>query len=294
MSHTERLLRCPRAFRRLTGLDLAAFRILLPQLEQAWADAQQRRRQRPGRRRRPGAGPKFALDVADQLLVLLIYYRTYVSHVFLAFLFAVDDATICRTIRRLEPLLAGLFRIPERRVELQEDEIRELFFDGTERPTRRPRKRQRRCYSGKKKRHTLKNQVVVVRKRKRAGRRKAGPPQKRRLRVAAVSPTAPGAVHDKKVYDRARTLVPPDVARVGDTGYQGTALRTPVKRRRGQQLTPRQRRGNRRLSRRRVAAEHGIGKMKIWRIAAERYRNPVRRHTLVIKNVAGLHNRMFS
>jgi hypothetical protein len=294
MSHTERLLRCPQAFRRLTGLDPAAFRALLPQVEQAWLDAQRRRRQRPGRQRRPGAGPKFSLSVADQLLVLLIYYRTYVSHVFLAFLFAVDDATICRTIRRIEPLLAGLFRIPERRVAIQPDEIRELFFDGTERPTRRPKKRQRRYYSGKKKRHTLKNQVVVVRKRKRAGRRKAGQKEKRRLRVAAVSPTAPGKVHDKKVYDRTRTLVPPGVARTGDTGYQGTALRTPVKKPRGQALTRRQRRGNRRVSRRRIAAEHGIGKMKIWRIAAERYRNPVRRHTLVIKNVAGLHNLMFS
>ena len=294
MSHTERLLRCPLAFRRLTGLDLAAFRALLPQLEHAWLDAQCRRRQRPGRRRRPGAGPKFALDVADQLLVLLLYYRTYVSHAFLAFLFAVDGATICRTIRRIEPLLAGLFRIPERRVELQQDEIRELFFDGTERPTRRPKKRQRRCYSGKKKRHTLKNQVVVVRKRKRAGRRQAGAKEKRRLRVAAVSPTAPGKMHDKKVYDRTRTVVPPGVARTGDTGYQGTTLRTPRKRRRGQALSRRQRRGNRRLSRRRIAVEHGIGKMKVWRIAAERYRNPVRRHTLVIKNVAGLHNLMFS
>ncbi len=294
MSHTERLLRCPEAFRRLTGLTRAAFQTLLPQVEQVWLDAQHRRRQRPNRRRRPGAGPKFALSVADQLLVLLIYYRTYVSHVFLAFLFAVDDATICRTIRRIEPLLAGLFRIPERRLTLQEDEIRELFFDGTERPTRRPQKRQRRCYSGKKKRHTLKNQVVVARKRKKAGRRKAGQEEKRRLRVVAVSPTAPGKVHDKKVYDRTRMIVPPGVARVGDTGYQGTALRTPVKRRRGQQLTRRQRRGNRRLSRRRIAVEHGIGKMKIWRIAAERYRNPVRRHTLVIKNVAGLHNLMFS
>jgi hypothetical protein len=294
MSHTERLLRCPETFRRLTGLDSSTFAALLPQVEQAWLDTQQRRRQRPGRRRRPGAGPKFALSVADQLLVLLIYYRTYVSHVFLAFLFAVDDATICRTLRRIEPLLAGIFRIPERRVELQEDEIRELFFDGTERPTRRPKRRQRRCYSGKKKRHTLKNQVVVVRKRKKAGRRKAGRKEKRRLRVAAVSPTASGKVHDKKVYDRTQTIVPPGVARLGDTGYQGTSLRTPVKRRRGQKLTRRQRRGNRRLSRRRIAAEHGIGKMKIWRIAAECYRNPVRRHTLIIKNVAGLHNLMFS
>ena len=52
--------------------------------------------------------------------------------------------------------------------------------------------------------------------------------------------------------------------------------------------------GNRRVSRRRIVVEHGIGKMKVWRVAAERFRNPLRRHTLVMKNVAGLHNLMFA
>jgi hypothetical protein len=295
MTHSERLLTQPATFRRLTGLTPDAFRALLGQVERAWLEAQRRRRERPGRRRKPGAGRKHALSVADQLLVLLIYYRTYVSHAFLGFLFGIDDATSCRTVRRLEPLLAGIFRIPERKAELREDEVKELFFDATERPTRRPKRKQRRSYSGKKKRHTLKNQVVVVRKRKKAGRRKAGQArQKRRQRVAAVSPTAPGKVHDKKVYDRTRVLVPPGVPATGDTGYQGTGLLTPVKKKRGQELTRRQKRGNARISRRRIAVEHAIGKMKAWRIASERYRNPVRRHTLVIKNVAGLHNLMFS
>jgi hypothetical protein len=41
-------------------------------------------------------------------------------------------------------------------------------------------------------------------------------------------------------------------------------------------------------------AEHGIGKMKVWRIAAERYRNRVGKHTLIMKNVAGLHNLMYA
>jgi hypothetical protein len=295
MKHTERLLRCPEAFRRLTGLTPEAFRTLLAAVEPAWHDAQRRRRERPGRRREPGAGPKHALSVSDRLLMLLVYYRCYVSHAFLAFLFGVDDATVCRNIRGLEPALAGHFRIPERKVELRPDEVREIFFDATERPTRRPRRRQRRCYSGKKKRHTLKVQLVVVRKRKRPGRRKAGaPPERRRLRVAAVSPTFPGKVHDKKVYDRTGVALPEGARAYGDTGYQGTDLLTPAKRRPKRELTRRQRRGNRRLSRKRVAAEHAIGKMKVWRIASERYRNPIGRHTLIIKNVAGLHNLMFS
>ena len=290
MSHSDRLTRTPDTFRRLTGLSPAAFDQLLAQLTPRYHEAEAR----PGRRRQPGAGRKHALPLADRLLMLLLYYRTYVSHAFLGFLFGLDDSSVGRNINPLQPLLAGLFRIPERRVELQPDEIRELFFDATERPTRRPVRRQRRCYSGKKRRHTLKNQLVVARKRKRPGRRRPGQRQKRRLRNAAVSPTSPGKVHDKKVYDRSRVLLPPGVAAYGDTGYRGTALRTPAKKRPGQPLTARQRRGNRRLSRQRVAVEHGIGKLKIWRIAAERYRNPVRRHTLILKNVAGLHNRMYA
>jgi hypothetical protein len=294
MSHTDRLKRCAGAFRQLTGLTPAAFDQLLAELAPRYQAADARRKARPDRQRRPGAGRKHTLALADRLLMLLIYYRTYVSHAFLGFLFGVDDSAVGRNINPLQPLLAGLFRIPERRVALQPDEVRELFFDATEHPRTRPGRKQRRYYSGKKKRHTLKNQVVVVRKRKRAGRRKAGRREKRRLRIAAVSPTAPGTVHDKKVYDRARVVVPAGATGYGDTGYQGTALRTPVKKKAGGRLTGRQRRGNRRLSRKRVAAEHGIGKLKIWRITADRYRNPARRHTLILKNVAGLHNRMFA
>jgi hypothetical protein len=38
---------------------------------------------------------------------------------------------------------------------------------------------------------------------------------------------------------------------------------------------------------------HGIGKVKTWRSAADRDRNPLGRHTRMMNNVAGLHNRMF-
>jgi hypothetical protein len=290
MSHSDRLKRTPDTFRQLTGISPAAFDHLLAQLTPRYQDADARRKARPGRRRKPGAGRKHVLPLADRLLMLLLYYRTYVTHAFLGFLFGLDDSAVGRNINPLGPLLAGIFRIPERKLDIQPDEIKELFFDATERPRSRPTRRQRRCYSGKKKRHTLKTQVVVARKRKRGGRRK----ERRRVRIAAVSPTAAGKVHDKKVYDRTRTIIPPGAAGYGDTGYQGTGLRTPVKKRPKQALTRRQRRGNRRLSRKRIVVEHAIGKMKVWRIAAERYRNPTRRHTVIMKNVAGLHNLMYS
>ena len=267
-----------------------AFSRLLAEVTAAEQAVRTRRGQRAGRRREVGAGRKHTLDLGDRLLMLLMYYRTYVPHTFLAFLFGLDDSNVSRSNRQTEPLLAGIFRIPERKVELRDEEIRELFFDSTERPTARPVRGQKRFDSGKKKRHTLKTQVVVTRVRKRPGVRG----QRRRVRIAAVSKTFPGSTHDKKVYDRTGVRLPPGVAGCGDTAYLGTELKTPRRKPRGGELTRRQKAGNRRVSRRRIVVEHGIGKMEVWRVAAERWRNPRRRHTLMMKNVAGLHNRMFA
>src|SRR5262245_61261946 len=132
MTHADRLLRTPATFRRLTGLTPQAFRRLFGEVAAAEERARTRRASRPGRRRKAGGGRKPALPLADQLLMLLVYYRTYVPHTFLRFLFGLDDSNVSRTHRRLEPLLAGVFRIPERRVELTPEEIAELFFDSTE------------------------------------------------------------------------------------------------------------------------------------------------------------------
>lgn len=191
--------------------------------------------------------------------MLLVYYRTYTTHALLGFLFGIDQSSVCRNINPLQPLLAGIFRIPERRIEREPDEIRELFFDATERAIPRPSRRPKRFYSGKKRRHTLKHQVVVVRKRNEPGR--AG--QKRRVRIAAVSRAFAGKTHDKKGYDRTRVVCPRGVPKTGDTAYIGTALGTPKRRPPKGALTARQKAGNRRVSRRRIVVEHGIGKMKV-------------------------------
>jgi hypothetical protein len=284
----DRLKAQPATFRHLTGLSVAEFDRLLGEVTAA--HHARKARPRPNRRRRPGAGRKHALGMADRLLLTLVYYRTYITQEFLGALFGIDKGTACRTIQALALLLAGVFRIPERKVRIEPDEMAEAFVDATEQPIHRPKRRQRRSYSGKKKRHTVKHQVVVLRKRKPRGRRG----QKRKVRIASVSPAARGKVHDKKLYDRSRVQLPAGARGYGDLGYQGTDLQVPKRRPPKGRLSRRAKRGNRRLSRKRIVVEHGIGKMKIWRIASDRYRNPRRRHTVMMKNVAGLHNRMFA
>lgn len=290
MKFIDRLKRIPSMYRSLTGLTLVQFNPLLAKVESAHANRQATRHARFTRQRRPGGGRKPKLDRAESLLLTLIYYRTYITLEFLGFLFGIDKGTACRIVQKTSLLLTGIFRIPERKVQIQEDEVRAIFIDGTERPIHRPKRKQRRSYSGKKKRHTRKTQVIVVRKKPKEGEAKP----KQKVRVVVVSRSRDGKVHDKKVFDESRTVIPPGVEASGDTGYQGTPLRTPKKKPRKGVLTKAEKAANRALSKQRIVAEHAIGKMKIWRIAAEKFRNPLRKHTMVMKNVAGLQNLMFA
>lgn len=137
----------------------------------------------------------------------------------------------------------------------------------------------------------MKYQTVVVRKRKAD---ESDPNEKQKVRIASVSKPAKGKVHDKKLFDRSRVVLPAGVEGIGDTGYVGTRLRVPFKKPKNGELTAEQKRSNRALSRKRIAAEHGFGKMKIWKIASDRYRNPRKRYAVMVKNVAGLQNMMFA
>ena len=318
MNSYERLKKNPPTFRHLTGLSVEEFDKLLAELETAWKAQRAKRLRDRSRRRRPGAGRKPKLGLADRLLLVLIYYRTYVTQDFLGSLFGIDKGTACRIIQQIALLLTGIFRIPEKKLRIEPEEIAEVFVDGTEQPINRPKKKQRRSYSGKKKRHTIKHHHRGTQEEKTrpcGTEAKSTPGAMSTLRghvrqlatllttcprsvgmapgVASVSKAARGKVHDKKIYDQSKTRIPKEATGYGDTAYQGTPLKTPKKKPRKGDLNARDKKGNRRVSRKRIVVEHGIGKMKIWRIASDRYRNPLRRHTVMMKNVAGLHNRMF-
>lgn len=277
---SARLRRCPQIFRRLSGLSVERFDELLRQLVPLFAAAETKRLSRPSRVRVIGGGRNYDLSLEDRLLLLLMYYRLYTTHAMLGFLFDLDDSAVSRRIRQLEPLLAQLFRIPERKIKMNQQEIEQLFFDATEQPIQRPQKKgeQKRHYSGKKKRHTLKHQAVTD----------------QRGKIKAVSRAYPGRVHDKKVYDQEAVQKPPEVEAKGDSGYQGSDLHTPHKKPRGGTLSAEQKAHNRQHSSERIVVEHSFGHMKIFGIVSQRYRNARSRHTLIFKNVAGLHNLMFA
>ena len=214
----DRLRRKSATFRQFTGLSVTEFDKLLAQLEPALAARTAKARRARSPTRKAGAGRKPKLTVPDRLFVTLIYYRVSVSRAFLGGLFDVDAGTVCRLVTAVGLALTGIVRIPERKVRIGEDELRAAFVDATEQPTNRPSRKQRRHYSGKKKRHTIKHQVVVVRKKKR-GR------GKRKVRVAAVGKAAPGQTHDKRMYDRSRLEWPAGVPGRATAGTRGRTWR---------------------------------------------------------------------
>lgn len=287
----EKLLEHPKAFHTLTGLTPEQFNQLAGQIEPLYwqADAQWRAK-RSNRKRKTGAGRKNGLSVAAMTFMLLVYYRTYVTHVFLGFVMHTDDKNICRHFARLEPLLAQLFKIPERRITMTQEEIWELIVDATEQRSNRSKGS---GYSGKKKGHTLKTQFIVGRNR----------------RIKSVSKTMPGQLPDKKLYDRTKAYVTEDAIRSSnkagppprlyDLGYVGVPEAVlPIKKRRKKKgepkdtLTGEQKSWNKLLSSSRVLVEHSFSfsGIKKFQILRGQYRNPVHRYNLTIKNVAGLHN----
>src|SRR5262245_36081188 len=104
MFRREYLGQHPAVFRSMTGLTVATFDQMLPELLAAFAAAR-RRLDRPGRRRAVGGGDDFDLGVADQCLLTVIWLRHYPTQECLGYLFGVSDSTALRAVRRCLPVL---------------------------------------------------------------------------------------------------------------------------------------------------------------------------------------------
>jgi len=264
-------LRRSACFRRLTGVSVATFDRMVAQLRAPW-EAAERRKAKSGR-------PWEVGGLEDHLLIMLLYYRCYVTQEFIGFFWQVDRSVICRAIRRIERHAHPLFGV-QREPKITRREAEALIVDCTEQPIQRPGADavQRAHYSGKRKRHTLKTEYVVT----------------AQGRIASVSDSHPGSRHDLTIRRDGAQM--PRSARVyADSAYQGyerehAAVELPYKKRKGGDLSADEKEYNRGLSSFRVAIEHRIGRTKRFRIVAERFRNPRHTHHTKTSIIAGLVN----
>jgi len=273
----------PNTFRKLTGLTVEKFEELLKTITPLYNKSEEKRLYKSNRQRAQGAGRRQNLSLEDKLLMLFMYYRVYITHEFLGFIFNLHNSNVSRQINYLQPLLPKIFRIPTRKIKLSEADITEeqlieILVDATEQQIQRPQRKQKKYYSGKHKKHTLKNQIVVDSQGK----------------ILSVTQSHPGKTHDKNIYDKTKIYTDKKSKQIADLGYFGiNSMELPFKKPKGKNLTEQQKQFNKILARHRVIVEHCIGKMKIFQILAQRYRNPLHKHSIIFKNIAGIHNMMF-
>ena len=91
----------------------------------------------------PNFGRPPKLKRADQLLMTLMYWREYRTQFHIAGSYGISEATVCRTIKKVEDALmrSGEFRLPGKKVLQPSDTLIEIVLvDASEQPIERPKK----------------------------------------------------------------------------------------------------------------------------------------------------------
>jgi hypothetical protein len=268
-----KLSRHPRVFLHLTGVSVDDFCAIVWLLRPDWEKLESKKKQ---------VGRHSNLEtLEDKVLCVLMYYRTYITHEFLGYLFDLHNSNICRLFRKIESLLAKRVSIKKDRT-LTADKVMELLADVTEQQTQRPSRGQKKKYSGKKKKHTIKTEIVID---------KGG-------RIHNVSRSHGGRTHDFKIRKQEKPL-PRDSTKYADSGYQGwqkiqSNVVIPFKKPRKSELLPEQKEHNQKLASLRVKVEHKIKQLKVFNILSNCYRNFQKKYNMRFNIIAGIVNMKYA
>lgn len=299
-----RLVENPAAFPALTGMTRDEFDTLFVAYTAA-ADAHRAARTHTKRgaaplRRAAGAGHPHDHDPRTRLLIPLVWLRVYPTFELLGLLFGLDKSNAWHNTRDALEVLEGMADFPfdppgRGRPRLgTRDQVMDTFpevravIDGKEQGFRRPAgwENQKPYYSGKKRRHTVKNQVVCT---------PSG-------RIGAVSRTVPGRTADLTLLRLDGTLdrLPAGAGVMADKAYRGVGadpaaagrrVVIPARATKNHPLTDDQRFGNRCLNRERVVVEHVMAQLNRFQVLRQTYRGVLGRHTQVFRVVALLVDR---
>lgn len=282
----------PTEFLALTGYTREEFDALLPHFSKSYykrmeshcVDGKKR-----GKRKYSDYKNSPLRTIEDKLFFILHYLKTNNLQTVQGVLFGISQPKANMWIHCLHPILnqalAELGELPVRQMEemtFAEDEENIYFHDGTERPIPRscdPEK-QRLYYSGKKKRHGLKNNVLIDMP----------------CKIRFLSDTVEGKKSDKKLADETKYTLPSGSKLSQDTGFQGftlenVAILQPKKKPKGQSLSDLDKSINQWHSSLRVRIEHAIGGVKRYRIVKDKIRNwKSGFRDAVFETCCGLHN----
>lgn len=274
MLNIKRAMKNNRIMKALTGLKIKEFQLLVTQFFICLVKSYYEDRHVDiNRGRKP-----ILKSTEKKLFYILFYLKCYPTFDVAGFFFNADRSVCCRWVAWYLPPLRNTLNkelvLPKRKLnDLDEfislfPEVTEVFIDGTERPIQRPKnnEKQKRYYSGKKKRHTNKN-IVINDKNK---------------RILILTETEEGKKHDKKSLEESKIVgaIPVDISIHVDNGFQGLGtnfpnhiILMPKRKPKGKELTLKDKESNKKISSKRILSEHSICGAKRYRIVYDVYRN---------------------
>lgn len=111
----RRLSKKPLLFRSFTGLTVLEFNLICKEIEYKYKEHERKRLiSRKKRIREIGAGRPFKLNVKERFVMLLVYYRLYITYTLSGFLFDLDQSNVCRDLTILEPVVKECVPLPEK------------------------------------------------------------------------------------------------------------------------------------------------------------------------------------
>jgi hypothetical protein len=276
----------PSETQRLLGIDYGQLIELIINAENLYTRHKRHQENQKIRIIKAGSGRPPKLTIADQILLTLVYLHHLPTFQILGVQFGIGESTANYIFHRWVKILRELLPASLlEQVKKNDSDLAwvleilkefELIVDSYEQPLQRPTdyQEQKKNYSGKQKRHTKKNQVIVM-------------PSGKEIVDVVVGET--GATVDIKIWSQQRSSLEPSQRFQGDKAYVGEPLiNTPHKKPRNRPLTPAQNRENKTKAQKRIFVEHLIRLLKIFRVAAERFRLKPKNYQPVILVVCGL------
>ena len=291
----RRLCNKPLLFRSLTGLTVPEFDQISSEIGSKYEEYERRRLSKRKRKRDVGAGRPFKLKPRERLLMLLVYYRLYITYALSGFLFDLDQSNVFRDLTILESLLKECIPLPKkiykRTKRLRTIEEVEQYFpgfkafiDSTEQEIPRPKNKRKRksYYSGRKRKHTVKTQLMV----------------NTEGLILHKTGHRNGRKHDYDIYKHNHpTITPSQVDNIVDLGYLGIEKDfptvksvLPIRKKKNTLLSNDDMRYNKNHSRLRIIVEHTICKIKKFGIMGTKFRNKLRRYNNISDIVSGILN----
>ena len=280
MMNINRIFKNERLMLSLTGLNSKEFKELLPTFSAVWQSKKRNyhRLHATGARAFGGGRKGFLPTIESKLFYILFYFKCYPTFDLAGFIFGCDRSKACLRQQELSKILESSLGkklvMPKRQMRTIEEffqafpEAKEVFIDGTERPTQRPKDKakQKNNYSGKKKRHTVKN-IVITGKNKRIG---------------FLGKTVGGKEHDFTILKKQASPdhMPKKIKKHVDLGFKGIdkqfpghKISMPKRKPRTRDLSEFAVKQNKKKSSARVLVENALAGVKRLKIVADIFRN---------------------